>query len=60
MKERIEQVEKEIEQYLITDMASLETYRIKFIGSKGITKELFSELKNVPNEEKRAVGQLLN
>ena len=60
MKERIEQVEKEIEQYLITDMASLETYRIKFIGSKGITKELFSELKNVTNEEKRAVGQLLN
>lgn len=60
MKERIEQVEKEIEQYLITDMASLEAYRIKFIGSKGITKELFAELKSVPNEEKRAVGQLLN
>lgn len=60
MKERIDQVEKEIEQYLITDMASLEAYRIKFIGSKGITKELFAELKNVANEEKRSVGQLLN
>ena len=30
------------------------------MGSKGELKNLFGELKNVPNEEKKEVGQLLN
>lgn len=60
MKELIQSVKDEIEAYVITDAASLESFRIHFLGSKGKTKELFSELKSVPNEQKREVGQLLN
>lgn len=60
MTELIQQVKEEIDQFEIRDKESLEAFRIRFLGSKGKTKELFGELKNVPNEQKREVGQLLN
>jgi phenylalanyl-tRNA synthetase alpha chain len=60
MKEQIESILKEIESYAIKDTKSLEEFRIHFLGSKGIVKGLFGELKSVPNEQKREVGQLLN
>jgi len=44
----------------INDAASLETYRIRFIGTKGILKNLFTEIKNVPPEKKKEFGLLLN
>jgi phenylalanyl-tRNA synthetase alpha chain len=60
VQENIEQVRKEIVDFAISNEQTLEQFRIRFLGSKGIVKDLFSELKTVPNEEKRAVGQLLN
>lgn len=60
MKAQIEQTRIAIEDFAITDATSLEAFRIQFIGSKGSIKQLFGRLKEVPNEEKRAVGQLLN
>lgn len=60
MKAQIEQTRIAIEDFAITDATSLEAFRIQFIGSKGSIKQLFGGLKEVPNEEKRAVGQLLN
>jgi phenylalanyl-tRNA synthetase alpha chain len=44
-----------------TDNASiLEEFRIKYLGSKGLLKELFAEFKNVPNEQKKEFGQVIN
>lgn len=60
MKAQIEQTRSAIEDFAITDASSLEAFRIQFIGSKGSIKQLFGSLKEVPNEEKRAVGQSLN
>jgi phenylalanyl-tRNA synthetase alpha chain len=60
MKEQIQKVHAEILQYEIANKEQLEAFRIHFLGSKGVVKNLFGELKSVPNEEKRAVGQLLN
>jgi len=60
VQENIEQVRKEIVDFTISNEQTLEQFRIRFLGSKGIVKDLFGELKTVPNEEKRAVGQLLN
>jgi len=60
MKETIEQVRQEIDGFAITSEQQLEQFRIRFLGSKGTVKQLFGDLKTVPNEEKRAVGQLLN
>jgi len=60
MKIQIEAILQEINAYSISSAAELEAFRIKYLGSKGILKDLYSELKNVPNEQKREVGQLIN
>ena len=39
---------------------ALEAYRIRFLGTKGIVKNLFQEMKNVPVEKKKEFGQVLN
>ena len=58
--QQIEEYRKEIEGYQIANAQQLEEYRIKFLGTKGITKSLFGEIKNVPNEQKKEFGQVLN
>lgn len=60
MKEKIDTLLAEIESEKITDLKALEDFRVRYLGSKGLVKELFQELKSVPNEQKREVGQLLN
>ena len=60
MKEKIKQIEKEILAFQIANVEMLEKFRIHFLGSKNRIKDLFSELKSVPNEEKKQVGQLMN
>lgn len=40
--------------------ASLEEYRIKFLGTKGIVKSLFNEMKQVPADRKKEFGAILN
>src|SRR5436309_3044839 len=63
MNESIQQIEgyrHEIEQLQVEDPRSLEDYRIRFLGSKGIVKNLFGELRNIPNEQKKDFGQVLN
>ena len=37
-----------------------ETFRIKYLGTKGLVKSVMAEIKNVPNDKKRAFGQILN
>ena len=58
--QQINQYTEEIKSLNINDAASLETYRIRFIGTKGILKNLFTEIKNVPPEKKKEFGLLLN
>lgn len=56
----IEELKSEIKSSSLTSQGELETFRIRFLGSKNVIKNLFSELKTVPNEEKKAVGQQIN
>src|SRR3954470_14143111 len=58
--QQIEAYRREIGAFEITNPQQLEEYRIKFLGAKGITKTLFGEMKNVPNEKKKEFGQVLN
>jgi phenylalanyl-tRNA synthetase alpha chain len=60
MKEYIDELAGQIDAYSIPNTAALEEFRIHFLGSKGVVKELFSSLKTVPNEQKKEVGRLLN
>jgi phenylalanyl-tRNA synthetase alpha chain len=60
IKQKVENLQSEIEKFEISNKEQLESFRIKFIGSKGALKELFSELKNVPVELKKTAGNLIN
>ena len=40
--------------------ADAEKLRVEYLGKKGFVTELMSELKNVPNEQKKEAGQLIN
>ncbi len=60
MQEKITSLIEEIEKYAVQNQTDLEEFRIKYISKKSVVGELFNELKNVPNEEKKAFGQLVN
>ncbi|MCX7716458.1 MAG: phenylalanine--tRNA ligase subunit alpha, partial [Endomicrobia bacterium] len=38
----------------------IEKVRVKYFGRKGIIKDLFNQLKNLPLEERKIIGKLLN
>ena len=44
----------------VADAKALEDFRIKWLGTKGIVKEIMGEMKNVAPENKKQAGQLLN
>src|SRR6185436_14412138 len=58
--QQIEEYKKEIAQHSATDAKGVEEFRIKWLGTKGIVKNLMGEMKNVPNERKREFGQVMN
>jgi phenylalanyl-tRNA synthetase alpha chain len=63
MEELLKQIDayrKEIEEVEINNADRLEEYRIRFLGTKGIVKTLFGEMKSVPGDRKKEYGLLLN
>lgn len=40
--------------------ADVESFRVKYLGKKGIISELFNQFKTLPNDQKKEMGQLLN
>jgi phenylalanyl-tRNA synthetase alpha chain len=63
MKDLLQEVEKlkqEIENFSSSEKDVAEAFRIKFIGSNGSVKSLMAEMKNVPPEDKREMGKVLN
>ncbi|GHV43557.1 phenylalanine--tRNA ligase alpha subunit [Bacteroidia bacterium] len=60
MKDKIALLKEKIEQLTIANAEELEQARIKYLSKKGEITALFDAFKSVPNEEKRAVGQLIN
>lgn len=60
MKEKIASLTEQIQIASIATAEEAENFRIQFLGSKGIIKNLFNDLKDVPNDQKKDVGQLMN
>ena len=60
LKVQIAQIQAEVESTLLSDAQSVENFRIHYLGRKGIVNDLFELFKQVPNEEKKEVGQLMN
>lgn len=57
---QIDQYKKEIEAFAGENGEAAETFRIKYLGTKGIVKNIMQEMKNVPPDKKKEAGQLLN
>ena len=60
MKDKINQLIEEVKALQASTTEEVESLRIKYLSKKGTVSGLFDEFKNVPNEEKREIGQLLN
>lgn len=58
--DKIEEYKKDIDSADVNSSDALEAFRIQFLGSKNILKDLYKELKDVPNESKKDIGQAIN
>ncbi|AMQ01879.1 Phenylalanine--tRNA ligase alpha subunit [Pedobacter cryoconitis] len=57
---KITEYTTEINAFSTENADELEQFRIKFLGTKGIIKDIFDEFKAVSPEEKRTLGKVLN
>ena len=56
----ISEIIKEAKKKSLKTKEETEAFRLKFLGKSGILNSLFNEFKNIPNQEKKEVGQMLN
>ncbi|MCY1519930.1 Phenylalanine--tRNA ligase alpha subunit [compost metagenome] len=60
LQDQIIQYTAEIDAFETTNAKDLEQFRIRFLGTKGIIKDIFEEFKTVSIEEKKTLGKVLN
>jgi phenylalanyl-tRNA synthetase alpha chain len=60
MQDKINQYTADIKAFATAKAEELEAFRIKYLGTKGLVKDLFEDFKNVSPEEKRTFGKVLN
>lgn len=58
--QQIEAYKKEMSAFTAIDEKQAEEFRVKYLSSKGLVKAVLGEMKNVPAEQKKEAGQLLN
>lgn len=60
MLKKIERIRLEMAHEILNTPSSAADFRLRYLGSKGILKDLYQEFKSVTNEEKREIGFALN
>ena len=60
MLEKIKEHIAEVEAFKATSKDEIETFRIKYLGKKGLLNDFFAEFKNVANDQKKEFGQAVN
>lgn len=60
LKAKLDEYRQQIDDFTIGNAQQLEEYRIKFLGTKGVVKAAFGEMKAIAPEDRREAGQLLN
>jgi phenylalanyl-tRNA synthetase alpha chain len=60
MLQKIAELINEVTALSVTDQESLESFRLKYLSKKGLISDLFEDFKNIPNTEKKEIGQRLN
>jgi phenylalanyl-tRNA synthetase alpha chain len=58
--EKVKQIIADIENSAPQNKEEVEQFRLTYLGSKNILKPLMGEIRNIPNEQKRDYGQLVN
>ena len=57
---KLEQLKEQITQVKISNAQELESFRVMFLGSKGLIKQQYALLKEVPNDQKKSFGKQIN
>ncbi len=60
MLEKVKEHIEKVQAFKTESKEAVEAFRIEYLGSKGLLKDLFSKFKEVPNEQKKAFGQAIN
>ncbi|MDD6778331.1 MAG: phenylalanine--tRNA ligase subunit alpha, partial [Bacteroidales bacterium] len=60
MIEKINALKEQVEGLTAANAEAIEALRIKYLSKKGEITALFNDFRNVPNEQKREIGQKLN
>lgn len=60
MLEKINTLKEQIAALTASNAEAIEALRIKYLSKKGEVSALFNDFRNVPNEQKREIGQKLN
>lgn len=60
MQEQIQNLLSEIQNTVISSAEQAEQFRIQYLGRKGVMNDLFEAFKQVPNDQKKALGKELN
>ncbi len=58
--DRLSALKNELNAVAIKDIAQLEEFRIRFLGSKNVLKDVFAEMKNIPPAERKTFGERIN
>lgn len=57
---KVGDLHKEVVDFQIDTPTALEEFRLKFLGTKSVLKDIFGELKNIPNDRKKDFGLAVN
>ena len=60
MIDQLKQHISEVENFSSDNLEAIEAFRIQYLGKKGILNHFFAEFKNVPNDQKKEFGQVVN
>lgn len=60
MRDKIQTLLSQVTELQASNLEQVEALRIKYLSKKGMITELFNLFREVPKEEKREIGQLLN
>ena len=58
--QQIEAYKSEMAAFEATTPDAVEAFRIKYLGTKGLVKSVLGEMKNVPPDQRKEFGQVLN
>ncbi len=50
----------EVENFTAEKLTDVESFRIKYLGKKGILNDFFASFKDIPNEDKKEFGRMVN